>query len=356
MDAITQHLRQRIESGQWLPGQRLATEKELALELGVSPATVQRSMGLLQEAGLIRARRGSGRFVSEQAPLRRTREIMVIIAYPTHMFFPAMVSIGRGIASVVEEKGYHLKYWAIHSAASESDDQSAWNNLLRTGRTEGLIVATQQIPRDWLEAAAEKIPVVWMHPIAKPPRLSSVAIDYLGGAFLAGRHLVERGHRHITLLTTRIGDFIAQSQIDGLRLAMFDALRDGTGRLDLLRCSVQSSVENGRLLGRQWLDTPADQRTTAVIGGSDELILGFYEVLNEAKIRIPADLSLVGWNDMLTQEQIPIPLTSVRVHFEEGGRRSARQLIEMIEKPAHFPEPQRVEADLVVRDSTRSLY
>jgi DNA-binding LacI/PurR family transcriptional regulator len=355
MDTITQHLRERIESGQWLPGQRLATEKELALELGVSPATVQRSMGLLQEAGLIRARRGSGRFVSEQAPLRRTREIMVILANPTHMFFPAMVSIGRGIASVVEEKGYHLKYWAIHSAAA-SPAQSAWNNLLQTGRVEGLIVATQQISRDWLEAAAEKIPVVWMHPIAKPPRLSSVAIDYLGGAFLAGRHLVELGHRRIALVTSHVGDFIAQAHFDGLRLAMIDLPHQEKEQFDVLRGTDQSSVEEGHRAACQWLDTPSDRRATGVICGSDELALGFYEAVHEAKIRIPADLSLVGWNDLITREQIPIPLTSVRVHFEEGGRRSARQLIDMIESPAQFPEPQRVEADLVVRDSARSLY
>ncbi len=355
MDRITQLLRDRIESGQWLPAHRLPTEKELAAELNVSPATIQRAMGRLQEAGLIRARRGSGRFVSDRVPLQRTREIMLIIARPTHLFYPAMIAIGRGIAPVIEERGYHLKSWALQSADDAPPARIAWDNLLQSGRIEGLIVATQQIPRDWLAAAAEKIPVVWVHPIARPPRLSSVAIDYLGGAFQAGRHLVELHHRHIALLTTRIDDFIAQTQFDGLRLAMLDLLHVGQGRLDVLRCSDQSSIEEGRRLAAQWLQMPPDRRATAVLSGSDELTQGFYEAVTAAGVRIPRDLSLIGWNDLITAQQIPIPLTSVRVHFEEGGRRSAHQLIDMIEDPDHFPEPQRVDSELIIRDSTRPL-
>ena len=354
---LTETLRQRITSGQWLPGQRVDTEKALAQEFGTSKATVQRSMQELEALGFIYGKRGSGRFVREDAPRDRTYSITLLIAEPRHMFHPAMVEIGKGVSHITEQRKYHFHYSAMNQAAGPDDaarSEFDWKGFLRTERTDGVIIATQKIAPDAIERISHEMPAVWLHPITQQQQLASVTIDYLGGAYQAASHLRSLGHKRITLLTHPALDRIARAQFDGARLAYLDLLRSGEGNLNLIAVN-DDEVKFGREAGQQWLELPAEKRGTAVLAGSDELALGFYQTITKAGVRVPDDISLVGWNDFITREEIPIDLTTVRVRWQDAGRRSAEKLLNIIESSGTHHKDEIVDCDLIVRQSTVAL-
>lgn len=351
--AIPDVLRERILTGQWKRGQRLATEKRIAEEFGVSAATIQRAMIQLQSEGLVQGRRGSGRFVRQDIELHRTREIMVIIARPEHMFSAPMVAIGKGIASAVQEHGYHLKFWTLPDSAARIQNQQEYINLVQRESTEGLIVATQQVSRRWLEIASQVHPVVWMHTIALPPKLSSVVTDDLGGGFLAGQHLKQLGHNHIGLVLSDVTDSISSNILDGVRLNFLDELENNQAKIHLFRTAGLDSQQCGRDAAKAWLALPKPQRPPAVFCASDDLCIGFCKTIMQAGVKIPRDVSIITHGDMIPPDTLPIAITAVHIPREDLGRRAADMLLHMIEKPTEFPEPQVVHYKLIQRDSCR---
>lgn len=174
---------------------------------------------------------------------------------------------------------------------------------------------------------------------------AAVIDDELGGE-LATRHLLERGHRHIAFIGGPAHASSSQAREAGFRKAMAEyGAKVQPGTVHYSDFSVDAGLEiTGRLLALA--NVP-----TAVFTANDSLALGVMSASQRAGIRVPEQLSVVGYNDTPLAQRLAVPLTSVRVAFDEVAAKALGLLLNT-ETASTSP----VVPHLVERDSVATLH
>jgi LacI family transcriptional regulator len=197
------------------------------------------------------------------------------------------------------------------------------------------------------------IPVVLIDPISRAPRtVASVGVTNWEGGHTAAVHLLELGHRHMGVIGGTRSHLYSRARIDGFTSALGEfgaslpAASIGVGNWDR---------ETARDEARRILSTP--DRPTAIFACSDFMALGVYDAAAELGIRIPDDLSVVGFDDVPEAEWAHPQLTTVRQPIHEMGAAALRILLRLQKEPVGDKDAPRVElsTELVVRGSTVPL-
>lgn len=173
-----------------------------------------------------------------------------------------------------------------------------------------------------------------------------VLLDNFEGARAAMRHLLEQGHRNIVYLSgdPTIGDAI--DRLAGVEAALAE------GGLTLGDIEVMSGLFHesfGLSAGRDLLARRRD--VTAVFAGADVIAAGFYLALGEAGLRIPHDISVIGFDDAYHAQFMSPPLTTVRQRPDDLGQAAAGHLLNLLADPTTGPLQSLVHTTLVVRSS-----
>jgi hypothetical protein len=178
----------------------------------------------------------------------------------------------------------------------------------------------------------------------------SVAVDDLAGGELAARHLIDLGHRHLAFVGDEASAEPVRDRLLGVRKAIAETPVDV--RLDILPAEL--TVEAGRARGEELAALPAHRRPTAVTSATDPLAFGVLQSLLQHGIRVPADVSLVGYDDIPFARYLSVPLTTVRRPHYEMGTVAAQMLTGVLAGVA--PEQRHVifQPEFVLRDSTDS--
>ena len=192
------------------------------------------------------------------------------------------------------------------------------------------------------------IPLVVVDPnYEPPPAIPSVVATNRSGGMAAARHQLELGHRRIAVLSGPADRRCARARLDGARAAMAAA---GTP-LDeaLVRVGPWFAFEDGVINGQELLRLP--DRPTAVVCGNDLQALGVYEAARQAGLRIPDDLSVVGFDDITNSRWCGPAMTTVRQPLVAMG---AAAELALTLAAGQAPAQPRVElaTTLMVRDST----
>jgi alanine racemase len=183
-----------------------------------------------------------------------------------------------------------------------------------------------------------------------PSGVATVNVDDFGGAALAAQHVLELGHRRIAVIGLgRTSPQRAQLGIGARRLAGYRGAIHAAGvpapRVDPGGVTFAAGTRAFRNLWR------VPRKPTAVLAMSDMAALGLMAAARDAGVRIPQDLSVVGFDDLPMAAWALPGLTTVRQPIVEKGRQAARLLIDTLAgKPVHSPKPLRTE--LIVRGST----
>jgi DNA-binding LacI/PurR family transcriptional regulator len=307
--SIAHEIRQRVRSGVLRPNERLGSQNELAVEFRVSPATVQKSLKELEREGIIWAQQGKGRFVADPGRRTRTWTIGVVLFDLAHLVHPVIGQRLAGIRGVIGQAGYHLSAFAMNV---NGEAVNRWLESINSSRIDGAIVIAQEPDVRTIRRLACNVPSVWMDAPFVEERLVCVSLDYLGGGFAAGRHLIELGHRRIGFLGPELDRYrVASEQHEGARLAV-EQLGGPAAVLVHLETADYTESAAKTTFGRA---VSGGDYPTALIAASDELARGAWAACQEAEIVIPRDLSLVAWNDTIALNEIPLPLTTVRMDF-----------------------------------------
>jgi LacI family transcriptional regulator len=180
--------------------------------------------------------------------------------------------------------------------------------------------------------------------------IPSVVPDDLGGAEEVVRHLVGLGHRRIAHLAGPADLGSTGDREAGFLAALEDHGAESAGVLRATRLTI----DEGTRLCRELL--AAGSSATAVFAANDMLAMGCLKVLREHGLRVPEDVSLVGFNDMVASDLLEPPLTTVRIPQRTLGRRTGELLLELMARDgASQPAPEgltRLPCELVVRGST----
>jgi LacI family transcriptional regulator len=332
---------------------RGATLAAVAAEAGVSLPTVSKVVnGRPDVAPDTRARveRLLGEFnyhrPGARRGLRRGRRSGLIDLIFNGLDSPWAVEILRGVEDWCAS---HATGAAVSAVRHGSARPASWTSALASHDTEGVILVTSELTAPQLEQLrGEGIPLVVVDPVNLPDAdLPSVGTTNWAGGLAATDHLTSLGHTRIGAMAGPPEYLCSRARLDGYRSAL-DRARV-PHRPELIRHG-DFQHEGGFLRGSELLNLP--EPPTAIFAGSDQQALGVYEAARQHGLRVPQDLSIVGFDDLPVARWISPPLTTVRQPLTEMGWTAASMLGDLIEgKPL---PTQRVElsTELIVREST----
>lgn len=180
-----------------------------------------------------------------------------------------------------------------------------------------------------------------------------VDVDNVEGAKSAVRYLIELGHTHIVHFAGPQYSLHSEERVDGVRSAYSESQLVFSNEVVV---PAGDSLEDGYRTGLEFFrDRAADSRPTAVTCYNDLVALGLCRALDESGLRVPEDVSVIGYDDLQILGYLPSSsrLTSVHVPKFEVGRTAAEILHERIENPsAESPRKVYLQANLEVRDTT----
>lgn len=274
---------------------------------------------------------------------RRTRLIALLVLDITN----PVLSV---IASAVEAAAYAQDYNVIlHDVRMDADRERNYLQAAADGLIDGLIVvnALARAPTFALLQAG-RVPAVLIDCLEETVNLPSVCVDNFQGAYLATAHAAALGHERIAHIAGAESHEIARLRTRGYLQALED---HGLG----YRCVVATPTERwdyqaGYEAMRQLLR--GDPHPTAVFAASDQMAIGAYRAIAEASLRVPGDISLIGFDDIDAAAYTAPPLTTVRQPFAELAGRAVALLLQII--GGDTPASTRVvlPPELVVRQST----
>lgn len=331
-----------------LPTRRV-TLRDVAAQLGVSPATVSNAYNRPDQLSpelrerVLRAARELG--YSGPDPLARslrrgrTGVIGVVYDSPLHSAFadPAASLFLGGVARAVQEEGLNLLLLAAVRGAAPP---------VATASVDGLILYATTAASPALTAARSRVLPAVLVDQAPQPDFPLIGIEDEAGAEAAARHLLERGHREIGVLALPFGPDAAphphiRARLHGYRRALMDS----GARLHVCR-APDNSPASGERLTHDLL--AAQPRVTALLCMSDVLAQGALRAAAKAGLRVPSDLSVVGYDDI--PSSAALNLTTVHQPTAEKGLEAGRAMLALLrgETPPSVTLPTR----LVVRGSS----
>jgi len=330
----------RVDS---LPRVKMA---DVARTAGVSVATVSKVV--------------NGRYGVSQRTLERVQEVIADLGYEASLgarslrsirtnvlgilvaeFEPFSAELLKGAGTAVMATGYELLAYSGGGGSAEVGWERRYLSRLSGTLIDGAIIVTPTVVE-----ARPGVPVVAVDPHAGPTGLPTVDSDNLAGAVLATRHLLDLGHRRIAFLGGRPDLASARLRDQGFRSAMADAgvPVDETlvGMGDYRRGSSQEPA-------RALLDRP--DRPTAVFAANDLSALAVLDVARDLGLRVPTDLSVIGFDNVPESALSSPPLTTVAQPLQAMGAAALVLLVDLI-AGNDVPTHRRLPTELVPRAST----
>ncbi len=288
--------------------------------------------------------------VARMLTQRQTLTIGVLTPQALAVIFsnPFFGAFSEGVALVAEEFGYGLHFISpLHGSLARAIGRATVDGVVAVGLSDGH-PEVDQIRR-------AGVPIVLVDSTALPDH-PSVEIDDEGGARAAAAHLLGLGHRDFLVIGVeppRPATGVDPEGVTGRRLRGYRAsLAAGGIELADERVVVgPASVEGGvAALNRAWED---GLRPTAVLAMSDAMAIGAMRAIRELRLGVPADVSVVGFDDIDLATHTDPPLTTVHQPIRRKGEEAVRLLLSIVERRDNsIPEHRRLETRLIVRGST----
>jgi len=336
---------------------------EVARAAGISVATVSR---VLNDKGPVRAETRQRvlaaveqlgyvpHSAARSLSTRRTMSIGVLLPDMHGAFFGEIV---RGIDLAARAAGYHLLVSGSHSDAAETAA------LLQTlhGRVDGLILMTPALGRAWLDKVLpRRVPVVLLNPRSEPAagddddagRHDSLSIDNRLGARLAVEHLIGLGHRSVAFVGGPEGNADAAERLAGYREALE---QHGLPIVPRLEMAGDFGEESGLQAGAKMAAlTP---HPTAIFAANDAMAIGCLAAMRERGLRVPEDVSLVGFDDVPIARYLTPALTTVQVPIAELGKQAMARLLAAVDdgRAGGGPTHTVIAPTLAIRASTAAV-
>ncbi|MEU9046002.1 MULTISPECIES: LacI family DNA-binding transcriptional regulator [unclassified Kitasatospora] len=252
----------------------------------------------------------------------------------------------RGVEAVASEHGAAV---VVTHSGSRRAPGPEWIEAVLRRRPLGVVLVFSSLPPEFKrQLRARSIPFVIVDPAGNPdPDVPSVGSANWAGGLAATRHLIELGHRRIAIVTGPEDTLCSLARLDGYRSAMSMA---GLAVDPALTAFGDFHTEGGFAQAERLLELP--DRPTAIFAGSDLQALGVMEAARVRGLRIPEDLSVVGYDDLDIAQWTSPALTTVRQPLREMAEQATRLILALRtgEAPA---SPTRLELSttLVVRSS-----
>jgi LacI family transcriptional regulator len=338
-----------------------ATLASVAASAGVSIATVSKVLNGRADVGpetrarvqsLLREHEYSGRR-SDSAERRLAARQTVELVFHGRLSGYAMELL-QGVLDAATEAGVAVALSVRpRSPASAGVERPAdWvRQLAKAGRYAVIDVVDDVLQGDLAALSRARLPLVVIDPLNLPRRqVTSVGSTNFTGGMAATEHLLSLGHRRIAFMGSSASFAFNQARMHGYRAALEAAgIEVPAGYVRSGSSHYQEGMAGGTAL------LALRQNPTAIVAATDEVAAGVIEAARVKGLRVPEDLSVVGFDDTEVARLLSPPLTTVRQPLREMGRvalRTALQLAAGEQVDSHHVE---LATELVVRSSTAPL-
>ncbi len=255
------------------------------------------------------------------------------------------IEVVRGVENIAREEGLSV----VLTESGGSTPRDDWIDAVLARRPTAVVLVFSGLAAEQrTRLSARGIPFVVVDPAGDPgPDMPAVGSANWSGGLAATRHLIDLGHRRIAVIGGPRAVLCSKARIDGYTSALDAA---GIAVDPALIRHGDFHVESGRDRGRELL--ALEDPPTAVFAGSDLQAMGLYEAARELGVRIPEDLSVVGYDDLPVARWVGPPLTTVRQPLTEMAEEATRMALVLARggRPANLRLD--LATDLVVRGST----
>jgi LacI family transcriptional regulator len=271
----------------------------------------------------------------------RSRLLGLIVSEITNPFFPELI---QGFEEVAVEHGYEI---LIGSTNYEPERMQRCIRRMVERNADGVAVMTFGIEQPLLDQLADrKIPLVFVDVAPDRPGISVLHVDYAHGIRQGVQHLAALGHRQIGFVTGPVHLHSAQSRLKAFEEALAEC---GIPVQPRFIVEGDHTMEGGTAAAERFL--AAKSLPTAIMCSNDMLAIGVLHRLSREGLRVPHDVSIIGFDDIHMAEMMMPPLTSIQMSRSALARAAVSALRAHVEKTS----PQReypIDTQLVVREST----
>ncbi len=328
--------------------------RDVARRAGVSTATVSRVLNAepvvaaeTRTAVLraIKALRYSPNSVAKNLRTRRSGRLLVTLPTIANPYFALVL---EGAEDAARRAGYSV---LIGATAYQEDREDRYVEMLLRREAEGLMLLDPHLPKsaaEWIRSIAPRqAPVVscgeWRPTLGVP----GVHIDNVKAGWDAIDHLCVLGHRRIGVIPG--ASRISVNSRDRLKGARQRA-RHAHGSVELVVSEGDFYLPSGAAAADRLLASATPP--TAIFTVGDEMAIGVLHAARRRGLRVPGDLSVVGFDDVRFSQYTDPPLTTVRIPMRALGETSVRLLLEILEGTSTRVESVTLPHELVIREST----
>ncbi len=328
---------------------KTARLRDIANKAGVSVNTVSRALRNKPDVSehtrttIFHLAEELGYVLPQQPPTEN--EVLTIGVLIQDILNPYYAEIVQGIEQVLWQERANFLFGC--SYRQESREKDVFTYFCQQG-VDGLLIGSVVNP-EYIIAQLENItlPTIAVSQRFQERNIGYVVNDNYYGAFLATDHLLKLGHTRIAHIAGLDSQSSAGERIRGYQ----DALAEAGIPFDprLLRTS-DNTVESGYYLAKDLLQSVKD--ISAMFTYNDLLALGAFRAIREAQLKVPTDISLVGYDDIALAEFFEVPLTTVHQPMLEIGRKATEILLDKIRRNEEASQQVVLKPRLTIRSST----
>ncbi len=329
----------------------MTTIRQVAKLAGVAPITVSR---VINNAGYISAETRQkveaavaqlGYVPNTLSQSLRWKQTGMLALVLTDVTNPFWTTVARGVEDAASEAGYHV---ILCNTDESPQKQEEYLTALLQKRVDGmLLVPARDDLEDIQRVQMLKVPLVVLDRRLSQPVADAVRCDSESGAYQLTRLLLARGHRQIALLTGPEHVATATDRVTGYRRALRAAGLDSDGESVFYGAFT---IQSGQDMARQAL--ALNPRPTAIFAGNNFIAIGMMQTLREAGIRVPEEISVVGFDDLPASLLLDPFLTVAAQPAYEMGREATNLLIKRLAGDgAQAPQEVVLPVEIVERKS-----
>jgi LacI family transcriptional regulator len=276
---------------------------------------------------------------------KQTKAIGFIVHDISNPFFQPLVS---GVESVLYQSGYSL---VLCNTNLDLNEELLCLDTLAQRQIDGILLAGLDISVEHLKDFKADIPIVLLERQVDEDSYDIVSVDNFKGAYIGVEHLIQLGHKKIAHVTGNERSRVAKERVEAFCKCLHDyGMSVDSNYIIKGNYKLESGYEAMKRL------MLLSNKPTAVFFGNDNMAVGGMRYLFENNIRIPDEISIVGFDDIIISSMITPPLTTIRQPIYQMGRKATSILLDRVNKKnSDKKENIILEPSLIVRSSTKKL-
>jgi LacI family repressor for deo operon, udp, cdd, tsx, nupC, and nupG len=331
----------------------MSSIKDVARLAGVSTATVSRTLAEPDKVSESTRRKvqvaieRSGYVRNELARsfrMQSTQTILVLVPDIGNPFYSLII---QGLEEVAQKHGYRL---LLGDTQNHPEREIEYLQSVMQRQVDGVISLGHTLPQVLAFKDGKAVPLVMACEYLHDATVSSISIDNVAAAALATSHLIDLGHSRIAFINGPAQTPLSKDRLRGYREALKAA---GLAYDKTLVVRGDFSLLSGERAALALLD--ADIQFSAIFAANDAMGIGAIKVLRARKLKVPADISVVGFDDIEFAQYVEPPLTTIHQPRREIGRATMIRMLARLGNGAAPPVQVVLEHELVVRGSTARL-